>query len=198
MNTKRIPAGGSVHKTVQVIIFGEQNTQKTLTVEITYQVRGSSQSFTKNRTYDVLVNSSPINLTVSSFKEITSGQEFDLKVDIKSNSSDTLKNVLVAAAYPFGFTYISSSIKPLPDNATWRIGDIPPGGEKVITIHGKLEGENQDARVFRVSVGAQSSRNQNVIGTEYTSAVSIKLMPWSYALAMMRPAVGASVCDPNM
>ncbi len=165
-----IPAGSSVHKTVSAVIFGEQNIQKTITVDVDYDVKGSSSAFTKEQTYDVLINSSPINLTVSSFKEITSGQEFDLTFDVKSNSSDSLKNVLLAATYPFGFAYISSTQQPLPDKATWRLGDIPPGGDRKITVHGKLTGENQDTRVFHASVGSASATNPSVIGTEFMSA----------------------------
>jgi hypothetical protein len=164
-----IPRGQSIKKTVQVVIFGEENTQKQVLVDITYQIKGSTSSFTKTKGYDVLVSSSPVNISVDSFKEITAGQEFDLKINVKSNTQDTLKNVLVAATYPFGFSYISSNIKPLTDNSTWRLGNLEPGSERTITIHGKLEGENQETRVFHISVGSQSSRNPNVIGTEYMS-----------------------------
>lgn len=165
-----IPAGGKVKKTVNAIIFGEENLQKQITANITYQVKGSSNSFTKERSYALLINSSPVNLTVDSFKEIISGQEFEIKVSAKSNSQNTLKNTLVTVAYPFGFTFVSSDLKPLPDNASWKLGDIPAGGEKTIVIRGKLQGEDTDTRVFKWSIGAQSLRNQNIIGTEYMSA----------------------------
>jgi len=165
-----IPAGKNAHKTVRAIIFGEENTQKQIVVDTTYKVKGSTSSFTKEKTYDVLINSSPVVLTVSSFQEITSGQEFDLKIDVKSNSQETLKNVLLKASYPFGFTYISSDLNSSADNTTWRIGDIAPGGNRTIVIRGKIQGEDTDTRVFRFDVGAQSSKNQNNIGTEYMSA----------------------------
>ncbi len=164
-----IKAGQSATKTVKVIIFGEENAQKQIIIDVTYKVKGSSSSFTKEKSYNILINSSPVILTVSSFKEITSGQEFDMKVDIKSNSQETLKNVLLSSAYPFGFTYLSSDLKASVDNTTWRVGDIPPGRHKTITIHGKLQGEDTDTRVFHFSVGAQSSRSPNTIGTEYMS-----------------------------
>jgi hypothetical protein len=85
-----LPAGGSARETIKAIIFGEENLQKEITVTLTYGVEGSTSVFTKRRTYEVLINSSPINVSVSSFKEITSGQEFDLKVSLKSNSQEAL------------------------------------------------------------------------------------------------------------
>ncbi len=162
-----IEAGGSAQKTVSAIMFGEENLQKQINVSVTYKVKGSTNLFTKKTSYDVLINSSPILLTASSFKEITSGQEFDMKVSLKSNSQEVLKNVLLKGVYPFGFTYISSSIKPLSDNTTWKIGDIPPGAERTITIRGRVQGEDSDTRIFHFTAGAQSSTDPKSIGTQY-------------------------------
>jgi hypothetical protein len=169
--------GGATSTKASAIIFGEENTQKTITATFTYKVKGSSAIFTKVATYDVLINSSPITLSVSSFDSITSGQEFDMTVNLKSNSQDILKNVLLKGQYPFGYTYISANLPPLSDNATWKIGDIPPGGERTVVIHGKLQGENADTRVFHFLAGARSSTNTSVIGTQYgvvTQNVSIE------------------------
>ncbi|MCX6718763.1 MAG: hypothetical protein NTZ38_00040, partial [Candidatus Taylorbacteria bacterium] len=80
-----IPAGGSARRAVQAVIFGEENMQKQIRISLSYNVKGSSSIFTKEKSYDILINSSPVTLAVSSFKEVTSGQEFDLKVSVKSN-----------------------------------------------------------------------------------------------------------------
>ncbi|HTK33344.1 MAG TPA: hypothetical protein VL335_02225 [Candidatus Paceibacterota bacterium] len=162
-----IPTGYSTSTAVSAIIFGEENTQKTITATLTYKVKGSSALFTKVATYQVLINSSPISLSVNSFTSITSGQEFDMTVKLKSNSQDVLKNVILKGQYPFGYTFLSANIQPLSDNATWKIGDIPPGGERSVVVHGKLQGENDDTRVFNFSVGARSASNSAVIATQY-------------------------------
>jgi hypothetical protein len=164
-----IPAGGSAKKTVGAIMFGEENLQKQIAATVTYKVKGSTTLFSKKTSYDVLINSSPILLTASSFKEITSGQEFEMKVSLKSNSADILKNVILKGSYPFGFTFISANIKPLSDNMTWKIGDIPPGAERVVKIKGKIQGEDSETRVFRFAAGAQSSTDPKAIGTQYMS-----------------------------
>jgi len=164
-----IPAGGSAQKTVSAIMFGEENLQKQIAISVTYKVKGSTTLFTKKTSYEVLINSSPLLLTVSSFKEITSGQEFETKVSLKSNSADILKNVILKASYPFGFTFISSDIRPLNDNVTWKIGDIPPAAERTIIIKGKIQGEDSETRVFHFTAGAQSSTDPKIIGTQYMS-----------------------------
>ncbi len=165
-----LSTGGTVREGIQAIIFGEENVQKEILVTLTYGIKGSTAVFTKTQTYQVLINSSPISVTANSFKEVTSGQEFDIKVDVKSNSAQVLRNVLLTSSYPPGFEFISSTVRPASaDNNLWKIGDMPPGSEKIITIHGRLQGENSDAKSFRFSVGAADNSNANIIGTQYMS-----------------------------
>ncbi|MEK7641928.1 MAG: hypothetical protein AAB365_02955 [Patescibacteria group bacterium] len=184
-----IPAGGTVTKTVKAIMFGEENLQRQIGVNVTYKVKGSTALFTKKTSYDVLINSSPIMLTVDSFEEITSGQEFEIKVSLKSNSQDVLKNVLLKGSYPFGWSYVSSDIKPLADNATWKIGDIPAGAERIVTIRGKVQGEDSESRVFRFTAGAQSAIDPKNIGTQYMSA--------EQSLTIQKPFISLAVAINN-
>ena len=165
-----IQAGGVGQKTIRAIVYGEENSKKEIKVSVEYRVKGSNAIFQKEKTFDLLISSSPITLAVSSFKEVNSGQEFEMAVTMNSNSKEVIKNLLLKAVYPFGFTYTSSDVKPVSDTTTWRIGDIPPGGKKTIKIKGKLEGQDDEARVFRFTTGAQSVRNDKIIGTEYISS----------------------------
>ena len=161
--------GASSHQKVSAIIFGEENMQKQIDVTLTYQVKGSTSLFTKKKSYDVLINSSPITASITTLNEVTSGQEFDMKVSVKSNSQQILKNIILKGSYPFGYTFISADPTPLSDGATWKIGDIPSGSERDITIHGKLQGSDADSRVFHFVVGTQSSNDSNSIGTQYVA-----------------------------
>jgi len=164
-----IPSGGSAKDSVKAIIFGEENLQKQISVTLTYNLKGSTSVFTKTKSYDVLISSSPIGVSVTTLKEITSGQEFDIKVELTSNSKETLKDILFDAKYPFGYNFISSTLQPLQNKMTWNIGDIPPGGKRAFTIKGSLTGEDNDIRVFHFNVGSKSSVNPNTIGIQYLS-----------------------------
>lgn len=190
-----IAPGASITKTAQAVVFGEQNLQKQISVVVTYGVAGSSSIFTKEQTYEILINSSPVVVSASSFKEVTSGQEFETAVTIKSNAENTLKNVLLKATYPFGFEYKSSSLRPLSsDNTTWLLGDIPPGATRTIVINGALTGENSDLRSFRFAVGSQRSGAPSMIGTLLTESqneVSIQKPFISLAIVLNNDATNA-------
>lgn len=172
-----IAPGGIGQKTIKAVVYGEENSRKEIKVSIEYKVKGSNAVFPKEKTFDLLISSSPLSISVSSFKEVNSGQEFELSVMVNSNSREIIKNLLLKAVYPFGFTYTSSDLKPYSDNSTWRIGDIPPGGKKIIKIKGRLEGQDDEVRVFRFNIGAYRLGNEKVIGTQYisgTKEVSIR------------------------
>jgi hypothetical protein len=163
--------GASMTKNVQAVIFGEQNLQKQISARVTYGIAGSSSTFTKEQTYEVLINSSPVVLSVSSFDQITSGQPFDITVNVKSNSTNTLKKTLLTATYPFGYTFISSEPAPISaSNSSWNLGDMPAGSNRKIVIHGSLSGENTDLRAFHFKVGSQGLGNPPVIGTPFMEA----------------------------
>ncbi len=161
-----IPVDGTAKDSVQAIIFGEENLQKQILVSITYSVKGSTSVFKKTKSYDVLVNSSPIRVDIATLKEVTSGQEFDIKVDLSSNSKENLKGILFEAVYPFGFNYISSTQNPISGKNVWNIGDIPAGGKRSFTIRGTLMGEDNDLRAFHFNVGAKGD-NPVKIATPY-------------------------------
>lgn len=164
-----IEPGGFAEKTVRAVIYGEENSKKNLTVKVEYRVAGSNAIFQKEKSYELLISSSPLTLSISSFDEVIAGQEFDTTITVTSNSKEILKNLLLKGSYPFGFTFISSDLKTAGDNSTWRIGDIPPGGKRVLKIRGKIDGQNEETRVFRFTIGAWSTKNDKTIGTEYVT-----------------------------
>lgn len=168
-----IEAGGVAQKTVQAIVYGQENSKKTIIITTSYKVKGSNAIFQKQKSFDILLSSSPLSLSVESFKEITSGQTFDTKITLISNSQETLKNITLKAIYPFGFTYLSSDVKTSGNNSSWRIGDIPPGGKRSIVVNGKLEGQDDETRAFRFIVGSESGQGSQipVIGTEFISHI---------------------------
>ncbi len=180
-----IVPGGIGQETVNAIIYGEENSKKEILVNVSYNIKGSNAIFKKQKSYVILINSSPISLSVSSFKEITSGQEFTFDIKLSSNSSEIIKNLLLRANFPFGFTMTSSEVKSVGNTAIWRIGDIPPKGEKTITFKGKLEGQNDETRVFNFTIGAESVRKANTIGTEYIST--------SQEISIRKPFITATI-----
>ncbi|MFZ2522134.1 MAG: hypothetical protein WAX44_01110 [Minisyncoccia bacterium] len=150
-----IPKGESKDHSVRALLFGEKDTIKTFILNLEYKVKGSNATLLKEKTVDVSIGSSPILMEIDYPKEVNSGQEMKINVDLTSNSPVTIRNSQVKIEYPFGFTYKSSSIKPTSDNSVWNIGDLKDGEKTTLTVIGVLVGQNMEDRSFRISAGTQ-------------------------------------------
>lgn len=178
------PAGVTT-RTVNAELYGQENSTKEIIIKVFYQVPGSNATFEKDKAYDVLISSSPLSLSVSSYSQVTAGQKFDMTVTLTSNSQSTIQDVLVNAVYPFGYTLVDSDQSPLADKATWNVGDIAPGQSKSITLSGTLQGQDQDSLVFHFIAGAASPGSPSVIGTEYTDT--------SETVSLQKPFITAAL-----
>ena len=186
-----IPSGGSRDHTVHVILSGEKEAVKSFRFGIEYKVKGSNAVFSKEKTYDIVISSSPIILNVSYPKEISSGQEITLSIDVVSNSSVVLKDSLVKVEYPYGFTYKDSNIIPSQNNSIWNIGDLKNGDKKTLSIRGVLVGQNLEDRSFGISAGIQKSSSSVDFDTALaTSIATIGIRKSFFDLVIVSDLVG--------
>ncbi|MSU45277.1 MAG: hypothetical protein EXS47_01455 [Candidatus Zambryskibacteria bacterium] len=144
---------------VRTVLFGEKDSLKVFTFRLEYKVKGSSAVFSKEKRFEVLIGSSPILLNLTYPKEVNSGQQLTIALDITSNSSVPVKKLLVKVEYPYGFTYKDSNIKPVRDNSIWNVGDLKDGDKKTLIITGSILGQNLEDRSFKFSAGTESLSN---------------------------------------
>lgn len=156
INLGTVGKGDKTEYTVRTILFGKKDDIKIFNFRIEYKVKGSNAVFSKEKTYEIIIGSSPLLLEVKYPKEINSNQDIEILVDITSNSSVPLKDTLVKIDYPYGYKYKSSSIKPVRDNSVWSIGDLKNGDKKTLSLIGTLVGQNLEDRTFRISSGTKS------------------------------------------
>lgn len=155
VNLGTVENGEVKDHSLRVVLFGEKDSVKNFIFRIEYKVKGSNAVFSKEKTYEVLIGSSPIILEIDYPKEVNSGQNIALNISVTSNSSVPIKDTLLKIEYPYGFTYKDSNVKPVRDNSVWSVGDLKNGDKKIISINGVLVGQNLEDRSFRVSAGTK-------------------------------------------
>lgn len=165
-----IKAGESIRRRAKSVFFGEENSKKNILVTVEYKIKDSNALVYKTKTYELTLNSSPITVNIKSFKEVKSGQDMEIVVEVKSNSSAVLKNLLFRAEYPFGFLFKDSTPKQNFDNNVWSIGDLKPQGVRTIKIRGTVEGQEFEERVFKFYIGAESAKDEKLMGTIFLSS----------------------------
>lgn len=152
MKIDSLGSGDSIGKQVTFLIYGQKDDIEVLTARLEYQVPGSKATFIKEEVFNLAIGTAPAILDASIPRLLVSKQPFDVVVSVKSNSTETINDLVLTAEYPFGFVYSSSDIKPFTDDNVWHLGDMPAGGSKNVRISGTLEAENNEERTFKFSL----------------------------------------------
>ncbi len=167
-----IGAGDEAVRNVRFVLIGSPGEQKEIKFSVEYKVLGSNATFYKDKVYPVTIGSAPLGLNISAPEHVNSGADFTTTASISLNSTEILKNVMLRAEYPYGFTAVSALPPAVSENNVWRLGDLVPGMSKKIEILGRLTGENEDLRTFRFYVGVDDTvilSAQNTIAIEKPS-----------------------------
>jgi len=152
-----IKAGQTNEQILKGVVFGGEGDSKTITVTMEYRVENSNAMYTKVETYDVRIDTAPIGVSMTSLAEVNSGQETEFTVTVSSNADVVLKDIALRMEFPFGFTAREASPRPVEGTTLWRLGDIPAGESRTITIRGVIVGQNNDEKIVRAYVGLEHS-----------------------------------------
>ncbi len=180
-----IAPGKRINESVGAILFGEENTQKSIIVTVEYRVAGSNAIFFAEKEYLVTLSSSPVSVSVRSFSEVVSGQEIGFTVVINSNSSTPVENLILKAEYPFGFSFVKAEPESDFSNSIWDIGDLKPEQEKTIHIFGIMTGQDNEERVFRFDVGVRDKLDVKKLATTFVSSTR--------GITIKRPFISADI-----
>ena len=179
-----LKAGESFQRDFRSILFGAENDVKTIKVTIEYRVPGSNAIFHKDKSFDVLISSAPVSVTVSGLTEITSGQSLTFTAEVRSNSIKVLKDLILQSIFPFGFN-LKSSVPEQAGLNVWKIGDLEPNGVRRLTFTGTMEGQDGEERVFKFIVGLKKTTDNLSIGTPFFSLIS--------SVTIQKPFIGVSL-----
>jgi len=181
-----IEPGGRRQGTVSAVFIGTEGARKNVRVELEYRIADSSAIFVSETDYNISFTSSPVSVSIDSNKETVSGQAVVMTATIASNVDTILKDVLVEADFPFGFTLESANPSPsYNDKALWEIGNLEPGREYKITVRGRIEGQSGDERVFRFNAGTRKKLDGN--------SIDVLLAEGLHHTSIARPFIGLDI-----
>lgn len=179
-----IAPGESLLKKEEAILFGEEGTQLSIAATLEYRVKGSNALLKKTARYEVTLGTAPLSVSVAGPRESANKSPFELVLEVKSNSAEALRDIVVEADYPFGFAFKSASPRPASGERVWTLGDIPAGGTRRITLEGVLSGAEGDERIIRFRAGPAGA-GWRTIGTALVSA--------SHTVLLRKPFLALSV-----
>ena len=180
-----VNSGGVLTKEFRSILFGAQNENKEIKVTAEYRVAGSGALFQKSKTYDVVIDSSPVTLSFDGVTKVSAGQEFDTNVSVISNSTETIRDVALVLEYPFGYSPTKMTPSPTYGQNVFFIGDFAPKSKKTFTIRGFVDAQDGEERVLKGKVGIVAQGNQSAIATTITGG--------SLSYKVERPFIGVDL-----
>lgn len=164
-----IGSGQRVERNIEVVLFGDQNVVRDITVKLEYHPEGSNAIFTKEEIYQVTINSSPVSVSLFGPEETSSNQEINLKIVTTLNTALPSEQAVLKVEYPNGFRYNDSDIKPSLGNSIWSLDSLTQNNPLTVNISGSLVGQDNDEQVFRVYIGTIRSNDQSTVDIVYNS-----------------------------
>ena len=181
-----IPAGAVRNENLKVILFGEQGSITPIKISLEYRVAGSNAIFIKEKPYEVIISSTPINLSLDAPSTVSPNQEITMNVKISLNATKPTSRMLLKLSYPTGFQFTKSLPAPYLGNNIWNLGDLAPGAESNISITGKmLDVFDGEEKVFNISSGSQSTTDKSVIDVVFNSL--------AHSITIKKPFIDASI-----
>src|SRR3989338_9140416 len=181
-----VEAGAEAVHNIRAILLGVTGEVKEVKFSVEYKVKGSNATFYKDKIFEVTIGDAPITLSIDSPTMVMSGESFTTAVSVTLNSTEILKNVVLKAEYPYGYSVSSAVPEALADNNIWVLGDLSPGSKKTVTIRGQIVGENEEERTFRFYVGVSDSNTVN-------PNAKVILTSLLHTVAIDRPSIGLNI-----
>lgn len=180
-----IGSGKTKTESFAIVLYGEQGMSREVTATFEYKLVGSNATFVKEKVISIMISTSPVTLAIDAPATSAGGQPIAFTIRTVFTGDATLDNTIARIEYPNGFSFLSSTPAADAGNNTWDLKDMVKGTERVITVRGRLSGEEQDEKVFRVYIGQRTSENDPRILVSYNSAL--------HSVIIAQPFMSASI-----
>lgn len=139
---------------ISVRLFGQERQDQLIDATYLYRPQNLGARFSAHATKTIRISHVPLSLSWDVPETLSRGQKVDIKVHYILSSNLSFENMALQMEYPSGFEFISADPKPTTDTNVWSIGTLQPEQEGIITIHGKMSGEEGEVKAFRGGLGS--------------------------------------------
>lgn len=164
-----ITKGQSVTRSVKVKLFGDEKSIRNVKISLEYHPEGSNAIFTKTKQYPVTISSAPLSLRIEAPDQATSDQMISFTVTATLNTSLPQEGAILQMTYPSNFVFDSAVPAPILGKSAWSLASLTQTTPVVVTVKGKLVGQDGDQQVFHVYAGTTNPTDGSVVTVVYTS-----------------------------
>lgn len=164
-----ITKGQSITRSVKVKLFGDEKSVRNVKISLEYHPEGSNAIFTKTKQYPVTISSAPLSLRIEAPDEATSDQMISFTITAALNTTLPQEGAVLQVTYPSNFVFDSAVPAPIVGKSVWSLATLTQATPVVVTVKGKLVGQDGDQQVFHVYAGTTSPTDSSVVNVVYTS-----------------------------
>lgn len=173
-----VGARQQVIENFDIVLFGEEGTTVPMDITLEYRIPDSNAILTKETTYEVVLRSTPIVLSVLGPQSSLPNQNVTINYTVVSNSSTLVEDIVLVTEYPIGFEFSNANPAPSFSNTVWVLGDLEPGTTRTIAVNGTVRGAEGDIAAFKGTIGRQDPNDEKRVGTAFaTMAYPLPLDP---------------------
>ena len=125
------------------------------------------------------IRKADLDLTISAPDKVKAGEDFSYQVICRNNSGAPFKSLKLEVTYPDNFIFTSADEAPVSGNNSWTLPDLPAGGEKVLTINGKIINQENSANNIRAKLTYSQANFSTEISKEATAATLVSALGFS-------------------
>ncbi len=151
----------------KLVLFGKEGDKRNIHATLEYRIEGSSAIFVKEFDHEVIIRSTPTDVSIQAPTEIVEGQDFEMAIDIHQNSNRQMNNLLLDINYPLGFEFVSANVDPTYGTHLWHFDHLKLEGDDQLIIKGKIDALPGQGKTFHLRFGKQNMAKKNEIETVF-------------------------------
>lgn len=161
----------------RVRLFGKEGELKEAKVLMQYTPKNLNAKFESNTSVTTSISAVPLNFELDLPSRTESSQQFTFDLNYFSNSEYPLSDLRIKLEYPQGFAFQSALPAPIGENE-WKVGLLNKASGGRISIKGALQGESQEVKIFRATLGSWKDGKFTVFkeATKGIEITSLKLL----------------------
>lgn len=170
-------------KDLELYFLNEGDIKEEIKLSFYYKIENKPHVFETNKSFDVIVKSTPIKIQTFVPSKIYVNQQFQTSFSLTNLTKQKLDNVQAFIEVPNQFLIVST----FPQNETylWDLGSLEPGETKTISLIGQIQ-DIKSSDIFAIKVNFTFQNQQFSLPKEFAK-INILENPVSFTININPP-----------
>ncbi|MEI7688678.1 MAG: hypothetical protein WCI91_00655 [Candidatus Nomurabacteria bacterium] len=180
-----IKPGETITKNIKVTLFGDERSDRNITIDLEYHPESSNAISTKEKIYTVNISSAPLSLFIDAPDSVATDQPISFNVKAVLNTSLQGNGTVMQVTYPNNFIYESAIPAPSFGNSMWSLDGLSLTNPISVVIKGRIVGQDKDQQVFHVYAGTTKPTDKSTMDLVYNSLL--------HSVSIIKPFIEANI-----